>query len=61
MGNATIKCDRYFLLVFPIASYTRVGEIAIVRVLGVTVYKRICSIRWLLGKAWVNKSEQPAA
>mgnify|MGYP001127664899 CR=1 FL=1 len=43
---------HYILVIIPVARYQRVGDLAILTVLGLTVYQRVGDARSLLGFAW---------
>lgn len=42
----------YALVIFPVATYRRVGDVAILTVLGLPVYKRVGDVSSILG--WVR-------
>ena len=44
--------SKLYILFFPFASYTRVGDIRLVKVIGVPVYKQVGGVKWLTGVSW---------
>lgn len=52
-----VTMTRYCLVFFPLATYTRVGEISKLTILSVTVYQRVCDVRCLFGFAWQSEQE----
>ena len=47
-----ITQSKLYILFFPFARYTRVGDIRLVKVIGVPVYKQVGGVKWITGVSW---------
>ena len=39
------ECTRYFFVFFPIATYTRVGDVSLLTIFGIPVYKKVGDLK----------------
>ncbi len=49
-----VRCTKYYVVFFPIATYKRIGNVSILTVFGVPVYKRVDRVRSLCGFSWIG-------
>ena len=53
--KTNIEYARYMLVLFPVATYMKVGSASLLTVLGIPVYKRIGQCRSLFGYSWTRE------
>lgn len=54
MPEMKVEVTRFCIVLFPVATYLRCGELEILTVFAVPVYKRAGSVKSLFGIVWGN-------